>query len=319
MILENEHLKITFTAYGASIQSLIVKSLNREVVYGYFNQDDYKTNEEYMGCIVGRNAGRIRNGVIFDQNQTYSLTKNFNNKHTLHGGSGLHNKYFSCEKDDNKLVFTIYSPHLDNGFFGECNIKATYELIDNKLKLTLCATTPGKAYINLTNHVAFNLNDDKTQDILNHKLIINADQMMNLDNEFIPTEIVDVDDVFDFRKAKIIGKDINKENSQLNIGKGYDHPYILNGKGLKKACSLEVNDLKLILSTTQPSIVLYVGNFMPNGIKLNRGQSVYRGLVALEAQGIPNNQEFSKYKNKNIITKEKPLNETIIWEFKTPK
>jgi aldose 1-epimerase len=315
MILENKHLKIKFTPYGASIQSLTIKKLNREVIYGYLNDEDYKINKDYMGCIVGRSAGRIRNAIIYDNDKEYLITKNFEQKHNLHGGKGLHNKKFLYKKEDSKITFYTNTPHLYDGFFGECDIKVTYELIDNKIKLTLEATTPKKAYINLTNHVAFNLNHDKNIDILNHKLYIDANQMINLDKDFIPSEIVKVDKVFDFRTPKQIGLDINTINEQLEIGKGYDHPYILNGEGLRKVCSLEVDDLKLNLSTTFPCLVLYIGNFMPPRIKLMAGESHYRGSIALEAQGIPNNQEFKKYKNQNIITNKDPLKETIIWEF----
>ena len=104
MILENEFLKITFTPYGASIMSIVVKKLNREIVYGYLNEEEYKENKDYFGCVVGRSTGRIRNGVIYDNDEKYELTKNFENKHTLHGGFGLHNKEFSYEIKE-KIIF----------------------------------------------------------------------------------------------------------------------------------------------------------------------------------------------------------------------
>ena len=316
MILENKHLKVTFTPYGASIQSIVYKALNREVVYGYKNEEDYKINNDYLGCIVGRCAGRIRDGVIYDD-KAYPLTKNFNQSHTLHGGSGLHNKVFNYEIKGDTITFKRHSPHLEDGFFGSCDIEVVYQLLDNQLILKLHASTDKRAYINLTNHVAFNLNEDKEKNILNHKLFIDADYMINLDEAFIPTKIVKVNEVFDFRRAKPIEEDIYKSNEQLLIGKGYDHPFILNGKNLALASTLEVEDLKLKLYTTQPSLVVYVGNFMPEGLTLVSGKSHYRGSIALEAQGIPNNQEFLEYKHANIITKEKPLNETIIWEFES--
>lgn len=318
MILENRHLKVTFTPYGASIQSIIIKALNREVVYGYLNELDYQTNNDYLGCIVGRSAGRIRNATLYHQ-QTYVLTKNFNNHHTLHGGGGLHNKYFDYEIKDNSIIFKRHSPHLEDGFFGDCDIKVIYELIENRLILHLLATTKTTAYINLTNHVAFNLNEDKDSDILNHKLYINADQMIQIDEAFMPYQIVKVNEVFDFRRQKRIDEDIYKPNEQLFKGQGYDHPFILNGHGLRRVSILEVEDLRLKLSTTQPCLVVYSGNFMPDGLDLISGKSKYRGSIALEAQGIPNNQEFNLYKNDNIITKENPLNETIIWKFETLK
>ena len=61
-------------------------------------------NKDYFGCVVGRSTGRIRNGVIYDNDEN-ELTKNFENKHTLHGGFGLHNKEFSYEIKEKKLFF----------------------------------------------------------------------------------------------------------------------------------------------------------------------------------------------------------------------
>lgn len=320
MILENNYLKVTFTPYGASIRSIVVKKVNREVVYGYFDEDKYKTNNEYLGCIVGRNAGRIRNGVIFDrEGKLYSLPKNHNNQHTLHGGFGLHNKKFAFEKKENTIIFSYHSLNLENGFFGECDIKITYTLNKNKLILNMEGTTKETAYLNLTNHVSFNFNEDKKSTILNHKLTIDADQFMALDDEFIPYKIVSVEEAFDFRKGKKIGKDIHLNNKQLQIGKGYDHPFILNGTGLRQIASLEGEDVKMHLYSSHPALVVYVGNFMPEGIKLMKGYSTYRGSVALEPQGIPNNQEFEKYKSDYIITNNNPLKETIIWEFESLK
>ena len=171
----------------------------------------------------------------------------------------------------------------------------------------------------MTNHVAFNLNSDKTQDILNHKLWINADKMIHLDDAFMPSKIVEVNNVFDFRNEKPIKQDLFKDDPQLQIGGGYDHPYLLNGSGLRLSSKLSVCDLTLNIYTTAPALVLYIGNFMPEGMNLVEGKSLYRGSVALETQGVPNNQEFEVYQNDNIITEDKPLTEKTIWEFQISK
>lgn len=315
MILENDYLKITFTSYGASIRSIIVKELNREIVYGYLNESSYQDNKDYFGCVVGRSAGRIRNGVIYDNDTKYELTKNFQNKHTLHGGYGLHNKKFSYELGENKIIFSTISPHLDNGFFGDCEIKIIYELIDNKLSMDIFATTKTRAYLNLTNHMAFNLNQDKEKNILNHQLLINADKMIEIDNECIPYRIVEVNNNFDFRIKKEIQQDLFAKDEQLIIGKGYDHPYLLNKVNDNLASTLEVEDLKVNIYTSFPALVLYIGNYLEDEIDLTSGKSIHRGSVALEPQGIPNNQEFEQYKNNNVIAKNKPLKEYVIWEF----
>ena len=86
---------------------------------------------------------------------------------------------------------------------------------------------------------------------------------------------------FDFRKSKTIGKQISEENTQLKIGNGYDHCWVLNGqgKGLPLVASAydPVSGRLLEVYTDKPGIQFYSGNFLDGTLpsKLN-GTYQYR-------------------------------------------
>lgn len=311
--LENEKLKIVISKYGASITRFILKEKNNlNIIASYKNESSYKENQDYFGCIVGRAAGRIRNASLNYKDDNYILTKNFLDKHCLHGGVGFSKKEFVCKKINNKVICLYNSPNKEDGFLGNLQVKAVYELIDNKLSLTLTAMTDTNSYINLTNHVSFNLSGE--ENINNHKLFIDANKVIYLDKEFIPKKIVEVDKTFNFNTPKYIGEDIKNKHPQLKLAGGYDHPYILNNDGLTKKASLSSNDITINFYSNQKSVVLYTGNFLNSNIEDFFGIPSKRKTVALEFQGIPNNQEFNEYKNDNYITNKDNYEKKIIWE-----
>ena len=79
---------LAFTNYGASLKSWnfeLNENNKVDVVLGYKNEINYKTNPLYLGSIAGRYANRISNGRFNLNNINVNLTKNDNGNH-LHGG-----------------------------------------------------------------------------------------------------------------------------------------------------------------------------------------------------------------------------------------
>ena len=123
---------------------------------------------------------------------------------------------------------------MEEGYPGNLETKVTHSLNnDDELSIKYEATTDKPTIVNLTQHSYFNLTADFNKDILNHEIVINANSFLPVDNKMIPTgEFRDVTKTpFDFRKSKTIGKQISEENTQLKIGNGYDHCWVLNGQG----------------------------------------------------------------------------------------
>ena len=129
---------------------------------------------------------------------------------------------------------------MEEGYPGNLNIYVTYTLTDNnELKVEYEAKTDKTTLINPTQHSYFNLSGESSGDVLDHLLVLNADNYLPVNKKIIPTgEIRSVEGTpFDFRERKKIGRDLNENDDQLDLGNGYDHCWVLNdyGKGLRKS------------------------------------------------------------------------------------
>jgi aldose 1-epimerase len=132
--------------------------------------------------------------------------------------------------DEQTLVLTYNSPHLEEGYPGNLDIKVQYHLTDeNELKIEYWATTDRPTPVNLTHHSFFNLKGDGNGTINDHLLQINADFYTPVDEGLIPTgEIAPVEDTpMDFRAPTAIGERVDEDFEQLKYGLGYDHNWVL--------------------------------------------------------------------------------------------
>jgi aldose 1-epimerase len=158
------------------------------------------------------------------------------------------------------------------------------------LDIEFYAISDRDTIFNPTSHSYFNLNPrDKT--IIKHRLKINSSKFLEIDNDFIPTgEFKNAASTpFDFLSEKIIGDDLNKNNKQLNIAKGFDHCFILNN-GQKIAAELsELESGRSIqIFTDQPGIQLYTGNHLKGVFSKNQG-------LCLETQHFPNSPNVNSF------------------------
>ena len=97
---------------------------------------------------------------------------------------------------------------------------------------------------------------------------------------------------FDFRSPHAIGERIRENNVQLMRGQGYDHNWVLNrhGSGLEPAARLSDPDSGRVLtmSTKEPGIQFYSGNFLDGTLYGTSGRAYRQGDgLALETQHFP--------------------------------
>ena len=123
----------------------------------------------------------------------------------------------------------------------------------------------------------------------------------------------------DFRKEKLLGKEISADFEPLRFGKGYDHCWVLDGDGKEFAIAAELSHQGtgrvVKISTNQPGVQIYTGNWLegcPVGKKGHHYHD-YEG-VALECQALPDSPSHANFPN-TIIRKGEKYDKSIIFHF----
>ena len=289
--------------FGCRIRSICVPDKNgvlTDVCLGYLTAEDYEADDCSLGAAVGRYANRI-GGASFSLNgKTYSLEKNDGNN-SLHGGSkGFAFRMWQGECADNKIIFTRKFPDLEDGFPGTLSMRITYEWTeDNRLFLTYEGVCDQDTVINVTNHAYFNLEGYESRTILNHQLQLFSSAITENDPESIPTgRTLPVEGTpFDFRVPKPVGQDIDRDDTQLSYGGGYDHNFILDGEGFRKAAVLTApkTGIRMTCYTDQPGIQIYTANMMKPHTGKYGEEFTYRGSICLETQHFPNTPNLPEF------------------------
>jgi aldose 1-epimerase len=294
------NFRAAVTNYGARMVGFLVPDKDgnlMDIVVGFDNAKDYvKAEERYFGVIVGRFGNRIAKGKFTLDGKTYQLDLN-NGVNTLHGGrTGFHSRMWDAVQTDSQtVVFTYVSKDGEEGYPGTLTTKATYKLTDdNELRIDYEITTDKKTVTNITNHNYWNLNGEGSGTINNHDLMVKATKYTPVDSTLIPTGIEAVANTpFDFTTSHKIGERIEADNIQLKYGKGYDHNYLLD-KGITAAPELiatvkgDVSGIAMDISTTEPGIQFYGGNFMQSKHILKSGaKDDFRTALCLETQHFP--------------------------------
>ena len=329
--LTNSHcMRVDIITYGGIIQSLSVPNRNgkaRNVALGFADLEDYvENNDPYFGAIIGRYANRIANGQFTLDGVTYELPVN-NDPNTLHGGPrGFHTKVWGARPLEGPntvgLRLTYTSPDGEQGFPGRLETTVRYVLTENNaLRMRYRATTTEPTVVNLTNHSYFNLSGEGSGTIYDHNLKINASHYTPVDPTLIPTgRIARVAGTpFDFRTPKVIGGRIRNSHPQLLIGRGYDHNYVLDGRGMKPAARLAdpKSGRVLHILTTEPGIQFYSGNFL-DGTLVGTSGHTYRQSdgLALETQHYPDSPNQPDFPS-TVLRPGETYDTTTVFKFTT--
>jgi len=141
------------------------------VVLGYNDYQDYETDTNFFGAIIGPVAGRIENANFSLNSNKYLLEKNDGGNH-LHGGTnGFHRVIWEADTFQTDDAIGVKLSHKskdgENGYPGNINVTVTYTLNNaNQLILDYSATIDKKTYLTLTNHSYFNLSGDLKDTIM---------------------------------------------------------------------------------------------------------------------------------------------------------
>lgn len=284
--------------YGAIVQSLRVPDREgrvADVVLGYDTPAEYEADEFYLGAVVGRSAGRMGGAGYTLDGERVRLSANDGPNH-LHGGfRGFGKATWRGRQFEDAagagVVLEHISPDGDEGYPGDLAVRVTYTLThDAALRVDFHATTDRATPVNLTQHSYFNLAGEGAGDVLGHELEIAASAYTPLGADLIPTGVLALVEgtPLDFRQPHTLGERIRAEHEQLRIAGGYDHNFVLDGRGYAAAARLRDPGSGRVLEvfTSEPGMQLYTGNFLDAAGKHGHRYGPRAG-VCLETQHFP--------------------------------
>lgn len=270
--------------WGAAVQDLRLEGHDAPLVLGYDGFDDYFRHSPYFGATAGRCANRIAGGRFVIDGRHCQTDRNFLGKHTLHGGGrGFGARVWSVTLHGPDFVtFSLHSANGDMGFPGAVDVTCTYRLkIPGTLSIEYGATAEEPTLCNLAHHSYFNLDDGGSGDILDHELGIDAAAYLPVDEEMIPTGVVQPVEgtVFDFRPPRPVR--MESEGEQVP----YDHNFCLAAaRGpLRHAARLRGarSGVRMDLWTTEPGVQFYDGRRLERPGTRGLGGRSYRAHAGL--------------------------------------
>jgi aldose 1-epimerase len=329
--LADGHVEARIITFGGIVTSLKVPDKagkSDDVVLGFDTLDEYVkvsngSGNPFFGAIIGRYGNRIAKGTFVLDGKTYHVPIN-NPPNSLHGGThGLNNVVWQGKEIPNGVELTYLSEDGAAGYPGNLSLTVRYTLESSALKIDYSATTDKDTVLNLTNHSYFNLKGQGHGDILDHVLTLHASRFTPVDSTLIPTgELRPVASTpFDFLKPHRVGDRIDADDEQIRFGKGYDHNWVLDSGGGKLADAAEVYEPTtgrvLRVSTTQPGVQFYTGNFL-DGTLQGKGGATYirRGALCLETQHFPDSPNHPKFPSTELKPGQR-FHEVTVFSFST--
>ncbi len=331
---------VDISTYGATITSIKVPDKNgklKDVTQGYDNVTPYEESPiGHAGGTIGPCANKIADGKFLIDGKEYNLERNKDNGKThSHGGSqGFDTKNWKAEILKDGIKFTYDKKDMESGYPGNVKASVIYKFDnDNNLHIQYRATTDKNTLVNMTNHTYFNLDgseNSQENSVYEHIVTLPNSSNYTINNELaVPTgEIANVEGTpFDFRTAKKIADDIDKEFDQLLIGSGFDQNFCIDnydGKSLIEIANVKSPKTGIILkvSTNLPGFQFYTANHLgkptqPNGKTGSKYEK--RSSFCIEPQFYPNAINTAAFKEKGILKSGEEYNREIIYSFSTEK
>lgn len=325
--LQNSSVSVGITNIGCSIISIETPDRShryKNIVAGFSVLEEYATNKEYFGCIVGRYANRIASGIFSLDGKKHHLSINERNNH-LHGGfEGFNKKIWDIagfieEPEQVGVVFTYHSKDGEEGYPGNLQVTVSYCLnTKNQLCIGYKAQTDKATPVNLTNHTYFNLTGFDVPEIKDHLLQVHASGYTEKNRQNLPTgSILPVENTaLDLRTARKIGVNIGT----FPFDMGYDHNFVLDNFSENKvnlaACLYEPLYGRVVnIYTSQPGLQVYTANFWDGSILGSQGLYYKKhGAVALETQAFPDSPNHPAFPGTILNPHEQYLS-TTVYEF----
>ena len=311
--------RVALSAIGASVCSVETADRNgrfSNIALAPLARGETPARYAYAGATLAPSAGRVPHGWLLLGGRRLALQPN-EGAHHLHGGAeGLAACRWQLEGSTaSSALFTCVAKAGLGGYPGNRRFGVAYALgDDNRLTIHLQATTDAPTWVNLSNHLYWNLSGDFTSTIGDHCLRIDASNAWWNDTQHIPAACKPVaGTVLDLTQPALLGPRLASGDAQLAIAHGYNNCYILQSP---QAATLThaPSGRALALQTDLPALVLYTGGFLPENLLLAGGGHARPACaLALEPQLPPLTPctRLAAF----VTTAEQPFDHTISYRF----
>jgi aldose 1-epimerase len=323
--LTTDSLEVRVLDYGATVQALLVPDRHgkvEDVVLGFDRLEDYVACTAFIGGIVGRVANRIALGRFELGGQHYQLDTN-DAPHHLHGGNSGWDKVLwtydgaSVSDDGNSATVRLShdSPDGEGHYPGRVRAHAEFKLTRTALEITMLGTSDRPTLLNLAHHGYFNLGGPSRASVLEHELVLHADERtpgVVPDGTIIPVG----DTPFDFRAKKSLGRELPERES---APPGYDDNFVVRrtNDALFQVAELTdpVSGRSMRVTSNQPGVQLYSGNFL-DGSSSGKGRRFTRhAAVCLETQAFPNAVNVPEWREQVVLEPGKTYRHVQVFHF----
>ena len=306
---------------GATVHTLEVTcgdGVRRNVLLGHPTPQEYLDSTAYIGATIGRYANRIAGGRFTLDGVEHQLGTHDRGNH-LHGGpEGFDRRVWEIvDVEDDHVRLELESPDGDQGYPGWMRVSARFGVTGEAVRLDLEATADAATLVNLTNHAYFDLAG--TNNVDDHVLTVRADRYTPVDDTGIP--IAGHAPVhgtpFDLRQPTMLGAVVRQPHPQVVSARGIDHNLVPDGDGLRAVATLQSAHarLRLVLSTDQPGLQVYTGNFLDGSTRGTDGRLLRQGAgIALEPQRFPDTPNRPEFGSAALYPGE-IYRSTIVWTW----
>ena len=303
-----DDIEAEFCEFGACVTSVILKDKkgnNRDVVLGIDRLELFPENSPAFGSVVGRYANRIKHAKFEFNGKEYQLQKNEGDT-CLHSGDSYHYRKWNSEcyedREGAHIIFSLFSPDNDQGFPGNLNISVEYIVTEEKeLVIHYTYDTDKDTCVNLTNHSYFNLNGHDSGNAMEHKVMIAADGVTQVDDKLLPTgKILDVaGSAFDFRKPTVIKENYDKTFVPYCTGDDFDINYVLNDYDgtLRHVAYVEgdKSGIRMDVYTDLPGLQFYTANALEEFEGKDNVFYTYNHAFCMETQYFPDSVNIRQF------------------------
>ncbi|XP_043283954.1 galactose mutarotase-like [Venturia canescens] len=276
-LTNSNRMEVVLITWGATIVSIKCPDKYgraEDIVLGFDDLGSYMNPQinQYFGCTLGRCANRIKNGNFSIGDKNYQVSMNENATHHLHGGeNGFSRQIWDSCIDGCNVVMSYMSADGEEGYPGAVLATVRFKLSpDNKLEISMRATTTKSTIVNLSHGSMFNLagHDAGESELMRHRVSLNCDRWTFTDShDPLPTGAVRGvgGTVMDLRIPRILRDTMGK----IPGGEGFDHNFCVV-KGLQSGGSFVARALHgesgriLEVYSNQPGVQFYTGARLPS-------------------------------------------------------